>query len=211
MLSSGKAYDNYGLILSASTLVPLQGFWNNFVYIRPRYLRRILAHFGSSLHRVASVFKRNTEPNTPQPSASASEALNQAGAHDQLQEVHVEENAVMNVLDEEDKKANTVNKNDIDGITLATAPKDKIGLKSDEAMGLCLAAISDRYGKVMYLSEENVNIDKPLRVSDNESGIDKAKQKHKQCDDAKGSSNTQDFTCVEDYDGYEAFLTFLQT
>eukprot|EP00956_Cyclotella_meneghiniana_P011206 scaffold15730_cov27-Cyclotella_meneghiniana.AAC.3 len=28
MLSSGKGYDNYGLILSAATMVPLQGFWN---------------------------------------------------------------------------------------------------------------------------------------------------------------------------------------
>ena len=58
MLSSGTAYDNYGLILSASTMAPLQGFWNNFVYIRPRYLRMILAHFGSFLHRVLSVFEQ---------------------------------------------------------------------------------------------------------------------------------------------------------
>ena len=212
MLSSGKAYDNYGLILSASTLVPLQGFWNNFVYIRPRYLRRILAHFGSSLHRVSSVFKRNTEPNSTQPSASTSEALHQAGAHDQLQEVQVEENAVMNVLDEEGKRANTANKNDIDDITLATVPKEKIGRKSDEEIRLCLPAISDQYGNAMHLSEENVNSDKPLRVSDNESGIDKTKQKHTQCHDAKGSRNMKSSMCaVEDYDGYDAFLTFLQT
>ena len=38
MWSSGKAFSAYGFILFAGTSVPLQGFWNFFVYIRPRYL-----------------------------------------------------------------------------------------------------------------------------------------------------------------------------
>ncbi|KAL3798970.1 hypothetical protein HJC23_005109 [Cyclotella cryptica] len=38
--ASGKAFYSYGLILYASTSIPLQGFWNWIVYTRPRYLRR---------------------------------------------------------------------------------------------------------------------------------------------------------------------------
>jgi hypothetical protein len=37
MLASGKGYDIYGLTLAASTMVPLQGFWNMCVYAKPRY------------------------------------------------------------------------------------------------------------------------------------------------------------------------------
>jgi hypothetical protein len=37
MLASGKGYDIYGLTLAASTMVPLQGFWNMCVYVKPRY------------------------------------------------------------------------------------------------------------------------------------------------------------------------------
>lgn len=39
MWSSGKALTNYGFILYAATSVPLQGFWNFVVYIRPRYIK----------------------------------------------------------------------------------------------------------------------------------------------------------------------------
>ncbi|KAL7488284.1 hypothetical protein ACHAW6_013868 [Cyclotella cf. meneghiniana] len=39
MWSSGKGYNIYGLTLAAATLVPLQGFWNCFVYCRPRYFK----------------------------------------------------------------------------------------------------------------------------------------------------------------------------
>jgi hypothetical protein len=37
MLASGKGYNIYGLTLTASTLAPLQGFWNFIVYAKPRY------------------------------------------------------------------------------------------------------------------------------------------------------------------------------
>lgn len=40
MLSSGRGYDMYGLMLTASTMVPLQGFWNFIVYAQPRYFNR---------------------------------------------------------------------------------------------------------------------------------------------------------------------------
>ncbi|KAL3781671.1 LOW QUALITY PROTEIN: hypothetical protein HJC23_007303 [Cyclotella cryptica] len=39
MWSSGRALTNYGFILYAATSVPLQGFWNFVVYIRPRYIK----------------------------------------------------------------------------------------------------------------------------------------------------------------------------
>lgn len=37
--ASGRAFYSYGLILYASTSIPLQGFWNWIVYSRPRYFR----------------------------------------------------------------------------------------------------------------------------------------------------------------------------
>ena len=39
--SGGVAFTRYGFILTAGTMVPLQGFWNMLVYIRPRYLKGI--------------------------------------------------------------------------------------------------------------------------------------------------------------------------
>lgn len=36
MNSVGTGYANYGLTLAATTMVPLQGFWNSIVYARPR-------------------------------------------------------------------------------------------------------------------------------------------------------------------------------
>lgn len=41
MWSSGKFFSNYGLILYAALTVPMQGFFNCFVYVRPRYKERI--------------------------------------------------------------------------------------------------------------------------------------------------------------------------
>jgi hypothetical protein len=35
--SSGKAYQMYGFILYSGTFVPLQGLWNFFAYVCPRY------------------------------------------------------------------------------------------------------------------------------------------------------------------------------
>mmetsp|Transcript_11257 Transcript_11257/g.24380 ORF Transcript_11257/g.24380 Transcript_11257/m.24380 type:complete len:290 (+) Transcript_11257:2-871(+) len=43
--SSGKAFTGYGFIISAGSLVPLQGFWNYVVYIRPRYLDRSVSGY----------------------------------------------------------------------------------------------------------------------------------------------------------------------
>lgn len=58
MLSSGKGYDMYGLILAASTMVPLQGFWNFVVYAKPRYFNRngsakLRSNFGSVVNKVS--------------------------------------------------------------------------------------------------------------------------------------------------------------
>ncbi|KAL7533763.1 hypothetical protein ACHAWF_004612, partial [Thalassiosira exigua] len=39
--ASGREYDNYGFILYAGTVVPLQGVWNFFVYARNRQLKRL--------------------------------------------------------------------------------------------------------------------------------------------------------------------------
>ena len=49
--SSGTGYNIYGLTLAASTMVPLQGFWNFWVYVRPRYFGKGkgLSMFTSSL------------------------------------------------------------------------------------------------------------------------------------------------------------------
>jgi len=38
--AGGRSFTNYGLILTAATMVPLQGFWNLLVYLRPRYLQK---------------------------------------------------------------------------------------------------------------------------------------------------------------------------
>lgn len=40
--AGGSSFTDYGLILTAATLVPLQGFWNMLVYIRPRYVNKSL-------------------------------------------------------------------------------------------------------------------------------------------------------------------------
>lgn len=175
MLSSGAGYDNYGLICSASTLVPLQGFWNNFVYIRPRYLSNILGHFGSSIHRVSSAFKRIRKPSSTV--QSASEFLQQSGERDQLQIVQVGESAVINTLDEEEDKANTPSKNKLDSKMLEMAPKEKLGLKLDEEVGRCITVISDQNGNGAYFSEDNSDSERLSRMSDNESGDDKPEQK----------------------------------
>ena len=39
--ASGKGYNSYGFVLFASTLVPLQGFWNCVVFFRVRTKRTI--------------------------------------------------------------------------------------------------------------------------------------------------------------------------
>ena len=72
MLSSGKGYDNYGLILSAATMVPLQGFWNSLVYIRPRYLQKLASTAAASVNRISSsLLKRRKTSETESPSLSS--------------------------------------------------------------------------------------------------------------------------------------------
>ena len=71
MLSSGTGYDSYGLILSSATLVPLQGFWNSFVYIRPRYARDIVSGITSSFAR-ATLSQRSKSSHVAPPPTCAS-------------------------------------------------------------------------------------------------------------------------------------------
>ena len=62
MWSSGKALTNYGFILYAATSVPLQGFWNFVVYIRPRYIKanvEAFPHLPQSMSRFSIVPRRS--------------------------------------------------------------------------------------------------------------------------------------------------------
>mmetsp|Transcript_9988 Transcript_9988/g.18140 ORF Transcript_9988/g.18140 Transcript_9988/m.18140 type:complete len:797 (-) Transcript_9988:447-2837(-) len=62
-----KVFTMYGLILTAGTMVPLQGFWNAFVYIRPRHLKRIRKSAPclkfTFLGRLRTFGSQNTSPN----------------------------------------------------------------------------------------------------------------------------------------------------
>lgn len=63
--ATGKAFSSYGFILFAGTMVPLQGAWNCFVYIRPRYLTTLSASLTRQSSIVAStmlpkVWKRDS-------------------------------------------------------------------------------------------------------------------------------------------------------
>lgn len=55
--SSNNYFTNYGLILTAGMLVPLQGFWNFWVYIRPRQVKKASAYVRN---RGSAFFSRNT-------------------------------------------------------------------------------------------------------------------------------------------------------
>ena len=101
MLSSGKGYVNYDLILSAATLVPLQGAWNNFIYIRTRYLNNVAGYVGSTVRRVSSLFRRSSNPKSTE--QSALETMQQCAAHEELGVGHVDKNSRINVLNEEQK------------------------------------------------------------------------------------------------------------
>ena len=90
MLSSGKGYDNYGLILSAATMVPLQGFWNSFVYIRPRYLQKLASLAAASLNRISSsMFKSRKTSETESPSISG--AMPQSTGHNDSSNMNLSE------------------------------------------------------------------------------------------------------------------------
>mmetsp|Transcript_16015 Transcript_16015/g.34843 ORF Transcript_16015/g.34843 Transcript_16015/m.34843 type:complete len:900 (-) Transcript_16015:27-2726(-) len=54
--ASGYAFTNYGFILAAGTMVPLQGFWNMLVYIRPRHFDKAAKQFTSTMATLTSSF-----------------------------------------------------------------------------------------------------------------------------------------------------------
>lgn len=47
--AGGESFTQYGFILTAGTMVPLQGFWNMLVYIRPRHFHRAAIAIRSSV------------------------------------------------------------------------------------------------------------------------------------------------------------------
>ena len=164
MLSSGQGYDNYGLILSAATLVPLQGFWNSFVYIRPRYLSKIAAHVGSSFRRVSSFFKRSSKADATE--QSVVDSFQQSGPHDQLQVAHICGNAVRSSLDEESISANARNEKEVEDETLGITHRDNLDPKSndEDEKDLKVSCLCENNSNV---AKENFAIEKPLRVSRN--------------------------------------------
>ncbi len=63
MWSSGKSFSNYGFILYAAITVPMQGFCNCLVYVRPRYKERIyesVTSFAQSIPRRLSFQSRQS-------------------------------------------------------------------------------------------------------------------------------------------------------
>lgn len=128
MLSSGRGYDNYGLILSAATLVPLQGFWNNIVYIRTRYLGSMMSYVGSTSRRVSSYlqrgssyFQRSSNPDITE--QSALESIQQSVAHDQFQVIQFNRSSLERNLFDERDNVNTLNKEEEQANPLETTPK----------------------------------------------------------------------------------------
>lgn len=53
--AGGSALTNYGLVLTAATLVPLQGFWNMLVYIRPRHWKKAKNALSSRRSKTAPI------------------------------------------------------------------------------------------------------------------------------------------------------------
>jgi len=73
MWASGKAYSNYGFILFAGTACTMQGFWNFFVYMRPRTQRaNFLSPIRSKLSGATSVFRSIRSSTRARSSARAS-------------------------------------------------------------------------------------------------------------------------------------------
>ena len=73
MWASGKAYSNYGFILFAGTACTMQGFWNFFVYMRPRTQRaNFLAPIRSNLSGATSIFRSIRSSTRARSSARAS-------------------------------------------------------------------------------------------------------------------------------------------
>lgn len=53
--AAGKSYGNYGFILYAGTVVPMQGLWNCFVYARNRQLKYVNDKVASVTRRLSSM------------------------------------------------------------------------------------------------------------------------------------------------------------
>ena len=173
MLSSGQTYDNNCLILNAATLVPLQDIWNNFVYIRPRYLSKMVAHVSSSCRYVSSFFQRRSKADATK--QSAVDSLQQSRPHDQLQVVHIGGNAVMSSLDDDCNSANARIKNEIDNKTLDATQQDILDSKSDNKDRGDIKGFSCLDENGSNVETESFDNDKPLRVSrNNKTEIDKA-------------------------------------
>lgn len=154
MLSSGKGYVDYGLILIAATLVPLQGAWNNFIYIRTRYLNSVAVYVGSTVRRVSSLFRRSSNPKSTQ--QSALETMQQCAAHLELEVCHVDKNSSINILDEKDNEANTENVEGVNCKTLTKTSKDCLGLKLCQGVG-CINHFSDQCGNDASVAKESIS------------------------------------------------------
>ncbi|KAL3779349.1 hypothetical protein HJC23_007479 [Cyclotella cryptica] len=68
MWASGRAFSSYGFVLFAASSVPLQGFLNCIVYMKPRYLKRWPAIRGNTSSKAlwrCTVFSRCFKKGTP--------------------------------------------------------------------------------------------------------------------------------------------------
>ncbi len=173
MLSSGQVYNNYSLILNAATLVPLQGFWNNFVYIRPRYLTKMLDHVSFSCRHVSSFFQRRSKADATK--ESSVDSLQHSRPHDQLQVIHICGNAVMSSLDNDCDSANAPHKKGIYNTTLDTTSWDILhSISGNEDRG-AMKGSSCHCENGSNVEKKNFATDKPLRVSiNNNTEIDQA-------------------------------------
>lgn len=103
--AGGTAFTRYGFILTAGTMVPLQGWWNLIVYIRPRYGKNIINSiskaFGStsfsglgsqkssqnmSSSNMNSSSKLETRSNEVEPSEQAQNSSTHEGTNQQWSE-----------------------------------------------------------------------------------------------------------------------------
>jgi len=55
--ASDNYFTQYGLVLTGGTMVPLQGFWNAFAYVRNRHLKRATASIRQASVRVLGRFQ----------------------------------------------------------------------------------------------------------------------------------------------------------
>ena len=158
MLSSGRGYDNYGLILSAAILVPLQGFWNFFVYIRTRYLSQAVARVSFSISFVSSLFRPSSNRTTEQ-------SWQLSAAHEQLQVVCINENAVVGTIDNEDNNTKTPRKAKLDGRAFKTTSEENLNPKSEETCGGGHNDFPNEYRNDSNPEGKNLDNEEPLRES----------------------------------------------